>query len=316
MFRERIASLIASVSVVAAAHAQHRDPIIDVHVHSFGVQRLPDSRPAAIPCVNDRLDCNNPPSRITTNEGVIDGVVSAMKRYNIVQGILLGGPLQDEYLRAGGSRFIRAADDSFFGGPSPDSLRRLLAAGTAKAIGELVPSYVGVSPADSSFAPYFALAEEFDVPVLAHVAGIGGRFPTYRSAMGRPLLLEDVLKRHPRLRLYVENAGYPFGDDIVSLLYMYPNVYVDVSTITWLIPRPAFHDYLQRLIRAGFGDRVMFGTDQFGFPEITGMAVAAIESATFLTPRQKRDIFYNNAARFFRLTPAEIARHNRRKDDR
>jgi hypothetical protein len=233
-----------------------------------------------------------------------------MKRHNIVMGVLLGGPLQEQYLRAGEGRFLPAADDSFFTWPSPDALRKLLETGQVKAIGELAPSYAGVSPADPAFAPYFALAEEFDVPVLAHVAGIGGRFPTYRAAGGRPLLLEEVLKRHPRLRLYVENAGYPFGDEMVALLYMYPNVYVDVSTITWLIPREAFHDYLRRLVRAGFADRVMFGTDQFGFPETTAMAVAAIESATFLTAKQKRDVFYHNAARFLRLSPEVVGRHH------
>lgn len=302
---------ILLVPIAAAAHAQQRPPIIDVHMHAFGPLRNAEGRAAPIPCLNDRVACDNPPSAFTTNEGVIAGVIDAMKRHNIVKGVLLGGPLEEDYLRAGEGRFIRAADDSFFGGPSPDSVRRLLQAGTAEAIGELVPSYVGVSPADSGFAPYFALAEEFDVPVLVHVAGIGGRFPTYRSAMGRPLLLEEVLKRHPRLRLYLENAGYPFGDEIVAILYMYPNVYVDVSTITWLIPQTAFHDYLERIVRAGFGDRIMFGTDQFGLPEITRVAIRAIETATFLTADQKRDIFYNNAARFFRLSPAEIAKHHR-----
>jgi hypothetical protein len=31
------------------------------------------------------------------------------------------------------------------------------------------------------------------------------------------------------------------------------------------------------------------------------MAVEAIDSATFLTPSEKRDIFYGNAVRFFKL---------------
>ena len=291
-------------------HAQQKPPIIDVHVHSFGLQRRPDGSPAPLPCLNDKRPCDNRPSAFTTDEAVIAGVVGAMKRHNIVLGVLLGGPLQDDYLRAGQGRFIRAAKDSSFGGPAADSVRTLLRSGAAVAVGELVPPYLGVSPADSMFEPYLALAEEFDVPVLMHVAGIGGRFPAYRAAMGRPLLLEPVLKKHPALRLYVENAGYPFGEEMVALLYMYPNVYVDVSTITWLIPRPAFHDYLQRIVRAGFGDRVMFGTDQFGYPEIAATAIAAIESASFLTPGQKRDIFYNNAARFLRLSPAQIARHH------
>jgi predicted TIM-barrel fold metal-dependent hydrolase len=45
----------------------------------------------------------------------------------------------------------------------------------------------------------------------------------------------------------------------------------------------------------------MFGSDQIRWPETIGMAVKAIESAPFLTDEQKRDIFYNNAARFLRL---------------
>jgi predicted TIM-barrel fold metal-dependent hydrolase len=35
-----------------------------------------------------------------------------------------------------------------------------------------------------------------------------------------------------------------------------------------------------------------------------------IEDAPFLTAAQKRDILYNNAARFLRLSKEEIARHH------
>ena len=41
-------------------------------------------------------------------------------------------------------------------------------------------------------------------------------------------------------------------------------------------------------------------------------AVAVIEEAPFLTEEQKRDILYNNAARFLRLSEEEIARHHGR----
>jgi predicted TIM-barrel fold metal-dependent hydrolase len=34
-----------------------------------------------------------------------------------------------------------------------------------------------------------------------------------------------------------------------------------------------------------------------------------IEQAPFLSAEQKRDIFYNNAARFLRLAPEELRRH-------
>jgi predicted TIM-barrel fold metal-dependent hydrolase len=41
-------------------------------------------------------------------------------------------------------------------------------------------------------------------------------------------------------------------------------------------------------------------------------SIRAIETAPFLTEAQKRDILYNNAARFLRLSPSDMARHHGR----
>lgn len=43
-----------------------------------------------------------------------------------------------------------------------------------------------------------------------------------------------------------------------------------------------------------------------------GMAIEAIESADFLSLEQKRDILYQTAARFLRLSEEEIVRPHRR----
>jgi predicted TIM-barrel fold metal-dependent hydrolase len=82
---------------------------------------------------------------------------------------------------------------------------------------------------------------------------------------------------------------------------MYRQVYADLAVINWIPPRQEFHDYLHRLVQAGLGKRLMFGSDQMIWPEAIGMAIESIASANFLTEEQKRDIFYNNAARFLRL---------------
>ena len=156
--------------------------------------------------------------------------------------------------------------------------------------------------------PYFALAEELDLPVLIHTAGVGAPYPTFRSSAGHPLLLEEVLVRHPKLRIYLENAGYPFLHEMIALMFQYPQVYADLSTITRIIPREAFHEYVSALVRAGYGKRLMFGSD--GPPSKRAQTVEAIESASFLTDDQRRDIFYNNAARFLRLSEEEIATHH------
>ena len=49
----------------------------------------------------------------------------------------------------------------------------------------------------------------------------------------------------------------------------------------------------------------MFGTDQLVWPKLMETSIEVIDRASFLTPQQKRDILYNNAARFLRLERAD-----------
>jgi predicted TIM-barrel fold metal-dependent hydrolase len=184
-------------------------------------------------------------------------------------------------------------------------------------MGEIGTQLLGMPPNDPALEPYFALAEEVDVPVLIHTLGIGPYMPGFRSAAGNPLLLEDVLVHHPKLRLYLENAGFPYQEEMIAMMYQYPQLYADVSTITWVIPRTAFYDYLNALVRAGLGKRLMFGSDQMVWPEKIGEAIEAINQAPFLTNEQKRDILYNNAARFLRLDGAQatLTQQNAKKHE-
>jgi len=51
-------------------------------------------------------------------------------------------------------------------------------------------------------------------------------------------------------------------------------------------------------------DRLMYGTDHAQWPGMMAYSISLIQSADYLTRDQKRDILYNNAARFCRLAPA------------
>jgi hypothetical protein len=64
------------------------------------------------------------------------------------------------------------------------------------------------------------------------------------------------------------------------------------------------------LVDAGFQKRIMFGSDQMIWPETIRIAIETVEDAEFLSSEQKRDIFYNNAARFLKLSEEEIAKHH------
>jgi uncharacterized protein len=74
--------------------------------------------------------------------------------------------------------------------------------------------------------------------------------------------------------------------------------------INTVLPPPEFHAYLRRLVDAGFGRNIMYGSDQAVWPTIIGHSLEAIETAEFLSPAQKRDILCTNAARFLRLQPS------------
>ena len=195
--------------------------------------------------------------------------------------------------------------------PDTTWLRAELRAGRIKGFGEMSPQYLGMSPADERLDPYWELAEEFDVPVGVHMgpgppgvaypsSPIPFKSPAFRMALGDPLLLEGVLLRHPRLRLFVMHAGWPRLESMVALLYAHPNVYVDVATLQSraLVPRRAYYHHLRGLVEAGFSKRIMFGSD---FPDQLSEGVDAILAADFLSAEQKADILCGNAARFLRL---------------
>jgi uncharacterized protein len=97
------------------------------------------------------------------------------------------------------------------------------------------------------------------------------------------------------------HAGWPYLQHTVAVMFLYPQVHVDLGALNWALPRPEFHAYLGALLRAGFGKRVMFGSDHMYWPEAIGMAVEAVDSASFLTESERRDIFYGNAMRFLKL---------------
>jgi uncharacterized protein len=149
-------------------------------------------------------------------------------------------------------------------------LRQEVKAGRIEQFGEVVAQLFGLSPSDSVFEPYFAVSEELDIPVAIHTGFPPGAaymgLPKLRAALGNPLLLEDALMRHPRMRVYIMHAGYPFLEETLALLHAHPQVYVDLGCIDWVIPRKEFHEYLRRLVQAGFAQRLCSAPTRWAGP--------------------------------------------------
>jgi uncharacterized protein len=297
-----LAGLAASLARPASpASPAPPERIIDMHVHAMATDGRWEAR-VANPVTGQPM--------VATDEAAHrEATFAAMKRARIVKAMVSGD--HEAVLR-----WKQAAPEQVIVGYSLDDpdkvdlafLRKERAAGRLEVIGEVGPQYEGIPPDDPRMEPIYALAEELDIPLALHMhpgppgaAYIG--FPKIRPALGNPLLLEDVLVRHPKLRLYIMHAGWPYLENLIALLYANPQVYVDVAVIDWTQPGKEFHRYLRGLVDAGYGKRILFGSDQMVWPEAIEMAVAAIRSADYLTPEQRSDIFYHNAARFLRMEP-------------
>ena len=284
-----------------------RQKIIDVHLHAY-----PDDMPIP-PAVNP---ITGKAVQLKNGAAHRSACLAEMKRLNIVKGIVSGGDgdriaAAMSWHDADAGRIIpgagvRGSEDT----PLPDLnlLRSAFKEGRLKVLGEVTTQYAGLTLDDPKYAAYLALAEELDIPVALHTGTMppGMSFDSCcrkaRARLGDPILVEEALNRYPKLRLNLMHAGWPYLDDTISILFHYPQVNADLGAINWLLPRAEFHHYLEALMRAGFEKRLMFGSDQMYWPEGIAMAVDAVSSAPFLSPDQKQNIFYENAARFYRLS--------------
>jgi uncharacterized protein len=337
--RTMVLFLTAIFSAVSAA-AQERLPILDTHLHALRADQMgPPPLAMCTPMApflawdpkepygdafiarQKTPQCADPVWSPETSEELMRQTIDVMDRLNIVG--VLSGPEPDRiaaWMSAAPGRFIPGLVlefDAADANVSTDSLRRLHAAGRLAVLGEVVSQYAGIAPDDELLEPYWALAEELDIPVGIHIGtGEPGAIylgsTGYRARLHSALTIEEVLVRHPALRVYISHAGYPMLEDLLAVMYAHPQVYVDVGVIVYHQPRPAFYRYLQGIVDAGFANRVMFGSDQMVWPGVIERAVAVIEEAPFLSEEQKRDILYNNAARFLRLNEEETARHHGR----
>jgi len=291
----------------AANHAAKQGlPIIDVHMHCYPADEVLPSLPNP---VTGKL------TGLKNGEAHLQACIAEMNRFNIVKGVVSGGSgdrlgaalhwhdaAPDRMIAAAG---VRGSEDT----PLPDIgvLRKAFQEGRLRVLGEVTSQYAGLSLSDPPYEPYLALAEEFDIPVALHT-GMGPPGTSYdpccrgfRARLGNPMLIEEVLNRHPKLRVNLMHASWPYLEETLALMTIYPQVNADLGALGWGLPRAEFNAYLGALMRAGFGKRVMFGSDHMYWPELIGMSVEAVDSATFLTFSEKRDIFYENAVRFYRL---------------
>ena len=279
-------------------------PIIDMHIHAFveespfyGMSHPPTLRGNTFEGVKSALEQKERTLEKFNEHKIVKAVVS--------NGHLWGEEDKEKILIGGSNRSI-------------EELRNQYEEGMLDVIGEMAPFYAGKLADDPSQIPYFELAQELDIPVGFHVFPGGPNYGIHvlpkmlggmRVYNANPLQLEDVLIKYPKLRLYIMHGGWPYVEDVKALMYAHPSLYVEIAVVNWILPQEELNSYLKSLITAGFGDRIMYGSDQMVWPEVITIGVESVNNADFLTLEQKEDIFFDNAAKFLRLSKEEISKY-------
>ncbi|MEN8007884.1 MAG: amidohydrolase family protein [Candidatus Krumholzibacteriota bacterium] len=305
-----IITVVALVFVSLETLAQEPPlPIIDMHLHSYDE--------GSYFVAPDHFGNMAPP----TVEAHFDATYDIMRRHGIVMGVISGPTSSEEEWMAKDEdhRFLRGFSSDDWQEWTPESFAQLVKEGKIDVFGEIGAYYHGKTLADPFFDPYLKICEENGIPVAIHTGG-GPPEVNYRGApnarlvLGNPLLIEDVLVKYPKLKIYLMHAGEIFFNEALRLMLAYPQVHADLGVLLWVHPMPKHYgrEFVAKAKEFGMLDRVMFGSDQMVWPHGIEMSLEQLESFDFLTEDEKRDILYNNAARFLGLSQEEVdAHHNR-----
>jgi predicted TIM-barrel fold metal-dependent hydrolase len=92
----------------------------------------------------------------------------------------------------------------------------------------------------------------------------------------RPILLDEIALRHPRLRIVIAHMGHPWFDEAIAVVRRHPHVYADVSALVsrrWLL-----YQALVTAVEYRVEHKLLFGTD---FPFFTArQTIEGLRSVT------------------------------------
>ncbi|MFQ5761429.1 MAG: amidohydrolase family protein [Candidatus Bathyarchaeia archaeon] len=123
---------------------------------------------------------------------------------------------------------------------------------------KIFPSYNHMYPNDPRLMPIYAKAEELNVPCVVHAALALNKDTWVKYE--HPFHLDEVCQAHPDLKLVVAHFGFQFAEEVLTLMWRYPNLYGDLAAFAfWPI------HYLAHVFawakKLGFHERIVFGSD-------------------------------------------------------
>ena len=152
-------------------------------------------------------------------------------------------------------------------------------------------------PTDTRAMRFFEECARLKMPVLFEQ---NHHSPSARLAFARPVLLDEIAREFPSLRIVIAHMGYPWIDETVVMLGKHPNVYAEVSG---LLCHPwQCYNALLAAFEYGVIDKLLFGSDfpslspAEGIEALYSINQLSIGSNLIAIPREKlRGIVERNA---------------------
>lgn len=137
--------------------------------------------------------------------------------------------------------------------------------------------------------PFYSLAADLDVPVVAQAGASGG---LYASECGKPIGIDRPALYFANVRFVLSHTGWPWTDEAIAMASKHPNVWI--GTAGW--PPDHWPDALARFIAGRGRGRVLFGTS---FPVVEHRRALERVAALDLTTAAREALLAGAARRVF-----------------
>jgi predicted TIM-barrel fold metal-dependent hydrolase len=170
---------------------------------------------------------------------------------------------------------------------------------------KLYPGYEPFYPGDPKLEPIYQAAAELGYPVMIHS---GDTYtPKGKVKYAHPLHVDEVAVDHPDVNFVICHIGNPWIRDCMEVVYKNANVFTDISGLVLGDFSDRFEIFmrqqLQEMLLYGVNpENVLFGTD---WPISSMESYVEFMEELKIPEEDKRKIYFDNAARIFRLSPAD-----------
>lgn len=149
----------------------------------------------------------------------------------------------------------------------------------------------GLPPNDKHYWPVYIKCSELGVPVALQVGHTGPLLP---SECGRPIYLDEVALAFPDLVIIGCHLGQPWHEEMMTLAWKHPNVYVETSARGPRQWPASFVDY----VKSWGKDKVIWATD---YPLLSFDRTLSELEDLGLSEETYRKVVRDNLLRAFKL---------------